>query len=275
MLAKDIKKFFEKYRNPIDFIKEYIGLIVVIPAALGGFWQLCELARISPSFIRFFSISQIVPDGLLILLIFILSILFLYFIIYLFSGIVKFNVKSTTTTEESIPTNSKKDRVLKITVFILSIIVFTFTIFGLYIELFFINTLFDDIVSVAIYLPMTLLMLVTLMVSIIWILEFLGANHDKVVNRIFPLLPFFLILIIFRFIPLFHSSFIIPQYLSNTKTLIQSKKISDNEFERSEIMYLNDKYIFIKKFNYYVTSKKDTIITNNIVILPFEKLLVD
>lgn len=47
-------------------IRENFPLIVAIPALLGGLWQLIELIKISPIFLRFFSINQIVSDGLLV-----------------------------------------------------------------------------------------------------------------------------------------------------------------------------------------------------------------
>lgn len=56
-----------KIKNIIDFIKENLSIIIILPALFGGLWQLFELWSIAPSFIRFFSISQIVPDGLFIL----------------------------------------------------------------------------------------------------------------------------------------------------------------------------------------------------------------
>lgn len=58
-----------RFKNVIDFVKEYLSVILILPAIFGGLWQLFELWSISPSFIRFFSISQIVPDGLFILFI--------------------------------------------------------------------------------------------------------------------------------------------------------------------------------------------------------------
>jgi len=48
-------------------IKDYLEIAVLIPTILGGLWQTYELATISTSYIRFFSVSQVVPDGLLIL----------------------------------------------------------------------------------------------------------------------------------------------------------------------------------------------------------------
>src|SRR5688572_10530525 len=52
-----------------DWIKENISVLVLAPTIVGGLWQLLELAFIDIAYIRFFSISQLVPDGILILLI--------------------------------------------------------------------------------------------------------------------------------------------------------------------------------------------------------------
>lgn len=42
-------------------------MIVLIPTLLGGIWQILELLRLGAPFVRFFSVSQLVSDGLLIL----------------------------------------------------------------------------------------------------------------------------------------------------------------------------------------------------------------
>lgn len=54
----------EKY---IKFIKDNFSLIILFPTVVGGLWQLIELAFITPYYIRFFSISQVIQDGLLVL----------------------------------------------------------------------------------------------------------------------------------------------------------------------------------------------------------------
>ncbi|CAA6803930.1 MAG: Unknown protein, partial [uncultured Sulfurovum sp.] len=51
-------------------IKNNLAVILLFPALLGGLWQLLELSKMSISFIRFFSPTQLLPDGLLILFIF-------------------------------------------------------------------------------------------------------------------------------------------------------------------------------------------------------------
>jgi hypothetical protein len=53
--------------------KDNLNILILVPTILGGIWQLLELSSISTSFIRFFSLSQLVADGILIL--FILAIL--------------------------------------------------------------------------------------------------------------------------------------------------------------------------------------------------------
>lgn len=50
-----------------EWLKENLSLILVLPTLIGGFWQLIELSTISTAYIRFFSISQVIPDGLLVL----------------------------------------------------------------------------------------------------------------------------------------------------------------------------------------------------------------
>ena len=67
----------EKLINQFNKLKENLSLILLVPTALGGIWQLLELSSISTSFIRFFSISQLVSDGLLIL--FLLTIFYISF----------------------------------------------------------------------------------------------------------------------------------------------------------------------------------------------------
>ncbi|WP_348814152.1 hypothetical protein, partial [Flavobacterium maritimum] len=52
----------------------YLSVLVIVPAFIGGLWQIIELSNISITYIRFFSISQIVPDGLLILLFLLLGL---------------------------------------------------------------------------------------------------------------------------------------------------------------------------------------------------------
>jgi hypothetical protein len=48
------------------WIKNNISLLVLLPTVAGGLWQLLELLSLGTPYIRFFSLTQLVPDGLLI-----------------------------------------------------------------------------------------------------------------------------------------------------------------------------------------------------------------
>lgn len=60
-----------KNKTPIwkiyDFYKDNWSLIIFIPAFLGGILQIVKLFNLDPSFVRFFAVEQVVPDGLLFL----------------------------------------------------------------------------------------------------------------------------------------------------------------------------------------------------------------
>lgn len=58
-----MKEFLKK-------LKEYLPLVTILPLILGGLWQILALASISPSYLRFFSVSQQIADGLVILFLF-------------------------------------------------------------------------------------------------------------------------------------------------------------------------------------------------------------
>ncbi|MCG5226813.1 hypothetical protein [Acinetobacter pittii] len=73
----------------LDFYKEHWSIIIFIPAFLGGIFQIFKLYSIDPSFIRFFAVEQVIPDGL-----FISFIILTGFICYLlFHNLYKFNFK--------------------------------------------------------------------------------------------------------------------------------------------------------------------------------------
>ncbi|MGR2922949.1 hypothetical protein [Acinetobacter sp. 1125_18A] len=63
----------------LDFYKENWSLIIFLPALLGGVLQIIKLFNLDPSFVRFFAVEQVVPDGLLILFLTILAWI-IYFI---------------------------------------------------------------------------------------------------------------------------------------------------------------------------------------------------
>lgn len=65
----------EKINKSYNILKDNLSVILLVPTVLGGIWQLLELSSMSASFIRFFSFTQLIADGLLIL--FVLTIFFI------------------------------------------------------------------------------------------------------------------------------------------------------------------------------------------------------
>ncbi|ATO18378.1 hypothetical protein BS636_01155 [Acinetobacter sp. LoGeW2-3] len=53
--------------NFISLLKENLSFLVIIPTLMGGLFQLIKLASLDTSYIRFFSVSQVVADGLTVL----------------------------------------------------------------------------------------------------------------------------------------------------------------------------------------------------------------
>lgn len=52
----------------LNLIKEYLGLIIIAPATLGGLYQVIMICiLLGVPYLRFFSVTQVLPDGLLVL----------------------------------------------------------------------------------------------------------------------------------------------------------------------------------------------------------------
>ncbi len=71
------KKYLYSFSSLSEFVKENTTLLILIPTIIGGAIQLYNLYIIDPYLVRFFSITQLISDGLWILFIF----LPLYFLI--------------------------------------------------------------------------------------------------------------------------------------------------------------------------------------------------
>lgn len=83
------KKDKKPYWKEFDFYKEHWSIIIFIPALLGGIFQIFNLYSIDPSFVRFFAVEQVIPDGLFVIFIFIIGYLFYL----LFKKYYNFNTK--------------------------------------------------------------------------------------------------------------------------------------------------------------------------------------
>mgnify|MGYP006199785449 CR=1 FL=1 len=77
---------------------KYLSLLVAIPPLFGAIWQLIELSKLSLSYIRFFSISQLVADGTLVLII---LVFFLFWGVSIYPNILKSRVEDSVNEEKN------------------------------------------------------------------------------------------------------------------------------------------------------------------------------
>lgn len=80
-------------KNKVEIYKGFLidhwGVLIFIPAILGGLLQLLKLANMNISYVRFFAVEQVVPDGLLIIFLSTIG-----FIIYKILNQEKFELKN-------------------------------------------------------------------------------------------------------------------------------------------------------------------------------------
>jgi len=211
------------------WLKENTGLIILLPTLIGGSWQMLELIRISPSYIRFFSISQLVPDGLLIL-----SVLFIYFIFYSYFNDTKIFSKPVT---EDRPINS-------MTVRRFSIVYIMFSSFLLLRW----NILSEASNSYVYYIFFTLTILYSL-----WFFAWRAraANFWTRENRGWHLLSIVMhatitALATASLLDILHYSFILPEHSKNQEYIDCVVRNHNPRAKSIKILYYNNEYFFVK-----------------------------
>lgn len=228
----------DRVKKVLHLIKENINLLILIPTVLGGFWQLIELVSMDVSFVRFFSITQVVSDGLIIL--FLLSIyLVLQWMIFSEEVYDKY-VKS--------PTSYLS---VKIVLFLFYTLIYCVVIYKMYhkdklrsldILIFFYTSLF--------FLRFTRDLLTY------WLGDTFKKNFIVLIFVvIFPITLFY----ISDISKVFHKLYYVP---SNIKNIEYIECYTGKKKKDFELLYFNDKYVFIKD----IKSKQ-------IEIINFEEML--
>lgn len=245
-------------------LKDNIGIIILVPTILGGLWQIFELASLGIPFIRFFSVSQLVSDGLLLL--FIISWTYLIWNLMISSFIRKEEDKldeeeSSIEQEQNssgifIKTSGKvyhkKDGYILISV-MLAINIFIFY-FALWPELI-VPFLRREKLSIFSIIG------ITSGLTIMWgclkfIIDIFFNINERKLNRDNPRVREFLAMIyiiasmfgiyyMINFLSLFHDSFMFPENLKNKKYIECKIKTNNPAANNYIIEYFNDKYIFI------------------------------
>lgn len=212
------------YKN----IRENITMIALVPTLFGGIWQIIKLGTLSSNMIRFFSISQLLSDGILFLLIVVFPIIFI--IPMLLSDGQGLQEKSVNDKEEE---KIDKD-FLRIVCYLAGIIFIIFTSFQIpkFITIDNISSLIECIVSM--YIVMCILFYI--------IYKFF--TKDPFLHKLF-FSSYTIIICCVTFISYnnisknFHG-------ISNFDQMINKLEKSDCYSKKPEILYFNDKYIFIQ-----------------------------
>ncbi|WP_075343724.1 hypothetical protein [Tenacibaculum agarivorans] len=268
-----------KYK--LNWIKENLSIILIIPALIGGLWQIIELSYISTSYLRFFSPTQVISDGLLVL--------FVLTLIYLFSRLSLKHIDFSNFKKKKYEPFTWKKFITNFFLIILQIsligILSYYYITPAYLE--FLNDvsvivflfLISCNIIILIYISYILFDIVYLIISIPIIKERIEKNReekqvDKKKESIFSFIIFSILFVLFfKFIFLptlgligkFRKNFILPYNLKNLDYIECKINKTYSESLKHKVLYLNDSYIFVE-----VEKNKEL---KDILILKFEDLL--
>lgn len=236
-----IKKIFET-----TWIKDNISTFTIIPLILGGIWQIISLSSISISYIRFFSISQQLADGLLILTIFI----FIY---------VAYVIGLKLVSSKPILDDSEgwwKYVLYQILTYSIAGGLFIFGAKDFLIELyekriFNLSNLFVFIIAI-ITISICFIKILNALLFIIFKKEIIPLTlNDLIEVGNYRLILVILLVISIFFLNVaidFHKNYAIPNNSINVENLL-TKYVNDRKGlkrEKVKIIYMNDKYIFVE-----------------------------
>lgn len=199
--------------NPIVKFKEYISLVLLIPTILGGGLQLYELGSISISFIRFFSVSQLLADG--ILAVYILMIVFILPFAHLLGTYYMDQIKSP----------------------LIAYLIYLLTICLVFISISFIINNLNEL---------KFYMIALVLLSILIYIFFKSDFHIKWKLGII-LIVFISIIFLSGFIYSKYRELVkLPDNLNNIEVSHQRIKDNFHECNKVELLYFNDKYVFLE-----------------------------
>ena len=228
----------DRVKKVLDYIKENINILILISTVLGGFWQLLELVRIEISFIRFFSLTQVVSDGLVIMF---LLLIFAFINLGVFLKEKKENDNTISPYEEYLA--------VKLVLLLFFLLGFIYVLYIINYEHF--NT------------PRIILLYTFFIASIRVIRDIIIKKYGDIFKHYYSLIVLLVFQISLYFMnsifTKFHHLYYVPSNIKNIEYLecYTGKKKKD-----FELLYFNDKYVFIKD----IKSKQ-------IEIINFEEML--
>jgi hypothetical protein len=249
-------------KERLKFIKENLSIIAIVPLILGGFWQVASLASMSPAYIRFFSVTQQIADGLVIL--FTLTILFILFSVFAYLS----RIQGSSRFEDFVSLGYSQ--------LITKLFISCFMVVGTCFSFYWANILspltawgtdaafwdYMGIIGMIYFLVLVVVQFLRILSALV--VKFYG--RDLLTNRAnkvfkyaqFPLMILttmfgmgIIFLIIFGSVEIlvgFHNMFRTPANLKNERLMLEKYMLKSKALNRDSvrILYMNDRYIFIK-----------------------------
>ncbi|MBC9934413.1 hypothetical protein [Chitinophaga qingshengii] len=284
-------KIFNK-KVTLKNINDNLALIVLVPTLLGGLWQVIELANIGTGYIRFFSVSQLVPDGILILFIIIAMLLTSFIVLRLYFPDSGIRTNSASNSSESISqdespneqqslsvneaiSNTNIENELShdgsiwpaIGVIVSHAAIFAFLICGaLCIRPSLMSNAPLSLAYFSFAPAYAIMLFANLRIVVVEIAKLCNFKIEiaKIIDPLGPFLVIILIVIMLILPIVFHKSYMLPEGLRNIRQ-IQNKLRQDQKTDNISIKYFNDKYLFIETGD--ASGKKE------IVVYQFDKLI--
>lgn len=255
-------------KKHLDFTLKYFSLIISIPPLLGAIWQLIELSKMSLSYVRFFSVSQLVADGILMLII--LGFISIS-VSYLYQPTIFENKNKESDNEENNKSvdeikNKKKPNLILGFVYLILTMIFLL-VWALPITDYFIKKINSPLIQITlatINLVLMSLILLLIFESIINLQNFLDS-HFKIFLKIFfvSLTATCTTIIFLKYYSKFNKHMLLPNNLENIHK-VESDIKTKYPNTTVTLKYLNDKYIF-----YSIVDKKKN---EKIKIVKFDNL---
>lgn len=257
-------KIFNQIIN-YTWIKDNIAIILLAPTFAGGFWQIMELARLDTSYVRFFSISQLVSDGLLILFVILIYSLAVSIILFLNKDFLRILIlnksesDSTSMAEKEFMLKDERHKSWRQPAWFVIIAIIGICIYFFYplnqkslsfpvIEGSILKP--SNIFIISFYFGSISILIVAFIGSIFTVLGYKTNLHNKAFRRRVSyfrvFLPAFCLLLFIKLPSLFHREFLLPENLRNKAFILQKARTNNPKSQRVEIAYFNDKFVFIE-----------------------------
>lgn len=294
---KNKNNFEKKWYNKewYKLIKDNLAIILLVPTLTGGIWQVFSLLGLGYEYVRFFSISQLVADGLVMIVLIPIGLIF-PIICYHIAKSLRLEILK----EKIEPSFSKQLIFLLVSITIQLYLIYYYLE---YIESFFENkpSLFIQVIAFVLTIPLIqncflvgerVLERIKNYTSVfneiktikvkIWI------NILNLVRGVLAIIigltgAFSSILVVVAFIAIMSSlgNYFVSDNLANIKNIEETMNKSYNlKPEEYSIKYFNDSYIFIEhitvsKEEEKILRQNDKNIPSEIIILKFDNLFRD